>query len=77
MNSMHCKGTMIRATAPFRVDRHGYHLVIDAVPAWVYRQCGEPYFEERVVDAIQNAIRSLDEQTRQLAADAAKDSILN
>lgn len=60
---------MNRLTAPFRVDRNGYHLAFDGVPAWVCGQCGEPYFEEREVDAIQGAIRALDERTRQLVAD--------
>ena len=71
MKCLHCRGAMRRSTAPFHVDRHGYHLALDAVPAWVCGQCGEPYFEEREVDAIQGAIRALDEQTRQLAADVA------
>ena len=71
MKCLHCRGAMRRSTVPFHVDRHGYHLALDAVPPWVCGQCGEPYFEEREVDAIQGAIRALDEQTRQLAADVA------
>ena len=71
MKCLHCKGVMRRSTAPFHVDRLGYHLALDSVPAWVCGQCGEPFFEEREVDAIQGAIRTLDEQTRQLAADVA------
>lgn len=71
MKCIHCRGTMRRTTAPFHVDRRGYHLALDAVPAWVCGQCGESYIEEREVDAIQGAIRTLDEQTRQLAADVA------
>ena len=38
----------------------------DSVPAWICGQCGEPYFEEREVDVIQEAIRVLDERTRTL-----------
>jgi YgiT-type zinc finger domain-containing protein len=57
---------MKRSTAPFHVDRNGYHLVVDSVPAWVCGQCGEAYFDEREVDAIQQAIRSLDDHTRML-----------
>ena len=71
MKCLHRRGAMRRAIAPFHVDRHGYHLALHAVPAWVCGQCGEPYFEEREVDAIQGAIRTPDEQTRQLAADVA------
>ena len=59
---------MQRSKAPFNIDRNRYHLTIQAVPAWIWGQCGEPYFEEREVDAIQETIRTLDEQTRLLAA---------
>ena len=33
MNCIHCHGKMQRSKAPFHVDRNGYHLVIDTVPA--------------------------------------------
>ena len=70
MNCVHCQGEMRRSTAPFHVDRNGYHLVLDTVPAWVCGQCGEAYFDEREVDAIQQAIRSLDDHTRKLVIPA-------
>ena len=66
MNCMHCQGTLTHGTAPFHVDRHGYHLVLDTVPAWVCSQCGEPLFEERAVASIQAAITALDQQTQEL-----------
>ena len=69
MNCIHCRGQMELTTAPFHIDRSGFHITIDAVSAWICGQCGEPYFEEQVVDAIQGVVRSLDQQTRQLAAD--------
>ena len=50
--------------------RNGYHLLVDSVPAWVCGQCGEAYFDEREVDAIQRAIRSLDDHTRMLVIPA-------
>jgi YgiT-type zinc finger domain-containing protein len=59
---------MIRGSAPFQVDRKGYHLILDHVPAWVCQQCGEAYFEPNEVDGIQDAIRALDQRTVQLAA---------
>lgn len=49
MKCMHREGRMKKATAPFHIDRKGYHLSLDAVPAWVCGWCGEPYFEEREV----------------------------
>ena len=66
MKCMHCNGEMKHSTAPFHVDRHGYHLVLDIVPAWVCTQCGEAYFEEREVEAIQGAVKLLDQQTEVL-----------
>ena len=70
MNCSHCKGEMKRGTAPFHVDRKGYHLVLDAVAAWVCTQCGEVYFEEPEVDAIQEVIRAVDKQANKLAITA-------
>ncbi len=66
MKCLHCNGEMKRSTAPFHVDRHGYHLVLDTVPAWVCGQCGEAYFEEAEVETIQGAIEALDQQTAEL-----------
>lgn len=33
MKCIHCRGGMTPATAPFHVDRPGYHLRLDRVPA--------------------------------------------
>jgi YgiT-type zinc finger domain-containing protein len=63
MKCMYCSGEMKQGTAPFHVDRHGFHLVMDAIPAWVCSQCGEEYFERTEVDLIQNVIRAIDEQS--------------
>ena len=68
MKCIHCKGDMERKTAPFQIDRKGYHLLFDAIPAWVCTQCGEAYFEETEVDAIQEVLKKLDEETKHLAA---------
>jgi YgiT-type zinc finger domain-containing protein len=67
---MYCQGKMERGTAPFHIDRKGYHLLIDRIPAWVCSQCGEVYFEEVEVDSIQSAIRAVDEQVEKLAVPA-------
>jgi len=70
MTCIHCKGKMRRSIVPFQIDRKGYHLLLNAVPAWTCTQCGEVYFEEAEVDAIQEAIRSLDKRTGKLAIPA-------
>ena len=66
MKCIHCQGKMKRGTAPFHVDRKGYHILFDAIPAWVCTQCGESYFEEAEVEAIQDVIRAVDQQTEKL-----------
>lgn len=70
MKCIHCQGQMKRATTPFHVDRKGCHLVLDSVPAWVCQQCGETYFDEKEVDAIQDLIRSIEERAQALAMTA-------
>ena len=70
MKCVQCRGTLKRGKAPFHIDQRGYHLVMDAVPAWVCTQCGEVYFEDKAVDSIQRALRSLNDQTIRLAKSA-------
>ncbi|MDZ7333356.1 MAG: YgiT-type zinc finger protein [candidate division KSB1 bacterium] len=67
MKCIHCQGKMERKTAPFQIHRKGYHLMLNAVPAWVCQQCGEAYFEEAEVDSIQTVLQKLDEQAEKLA----------
>ena len=69
MNCIHCHGQMKRSNAPFHIDRDGYHLLFNTVPAWVCDQCGEAYFEEREVNTLQRVMQGLDQEARQLGAD--------
>ena len=68
MKCLHCQGRMERKTAPFHIDRKGYHLTVDAIPAWVCTQCGEPFFDEAEVQVIQDLIRAVEDRTEALAA---------
>jgi YgiT-type zinc finger domain-containing protein len=61
---------MARKKTAYAINKNGYHLVIDDVPAWVCQQCGEPYFEGQEVDVIQEVIRAVD--SRILKAQFAK-----
>lgn len=70
MTCIHCEGQMKKGTAPFHVDRNGYHLVLDTIPAWVCQQCGEVYFEETEVDSIQSLIQTMDIQLEKLTVSA-------
>jgi len=67
MKCIHCHGEMERKTEPFQIDRKGYHITLDAVPAWVCSQCGEASFEEREVEALQSFLGTLDESIAQFA----------
>lgn len=67
MKCIYCQGEMARKTAPFHIDRKGYHLLFDAIPAWVCNQCGEAYFEEAEVNAVQEVLRKIDQETEKLA----------
>jgi len=68
MKCMFCKGKMERKPAPFHIHRKGYYLTFDEIPAWVCTQCGEIYFDETEVEAIQGVLQILDEQTEKLSA---------
>ena len=60
LECFYCKGTMVRGKTNYAFSKHGYHLLVDEVPAWICQQCGEVYFEEEEVDAIQDLIKTLD-----------------
>jgi YgiT-type zinc finger domain-containing protein len=66
MKCIHCKGEMKRGTASFYIDRKGYHIGLDDIPAWVCTQCGEAYFEEAEVESIQSLIQVVDERAGKL-----------
>jgi YgiT-type zinc finger domain-containing protein len=59
---------MKKGTAPFSIDRNGYHISWDAIPAWVCEQCGESLLETQEVDTIQDALAVLDRNTVSLVA---------
>ena len=61
---------MQKKAAPYPIDRRGYHLMLDTIPAWICSQCGEVYFEEAEVESIQNVIRQLDQKAGKLAKSA-------
>jgi YgiT-type zinc finger domain-containing protein len=62
MKCLLCSGEMEKATVSYTVDRKGYHLFIEKIPAYVCSQCGEKYFKEKEAAAIQNMIKALEEK---------------
>jgi YgiT-type zinc finger domain-containing protein len=67
MECLYCKAQMQKGTAPFSIDRNGYHISWDAISAWICDQCGESLFEAEEVDAIQTVLAVLDRETVLLA----------
>ena len=72
MECLYCKAQMHQGTAPFSIDRKGYHVSWDAIPAWVCDQCGESLFETHEVDVIQEALSVLDRETGLLAGQSSR-----
>ncbi len=63
MECLYCKGNMIKDKTTYSINRRGYHLLMEYIPAFVCTQCGEPYFGEEEVEAIQNLIQEIDRKT--------------
>jgi YgiT-type zinc finger domain-containing protein len=70
MKCLHCQGDLVRGFSPFHIDRKGYHLILDRIPSWICRQCGEPLFETAAVESIQRLIRDIDKSAGKLEASA-------
>jgi YgiT-type zinc finger domain-containing protein len=62
---------MKKGNAPFSVDRNGYHISWESIPAWVCSQCGEAFFEENEVHHIQKALEKIDLETLALTSNTA------
>lgn len=50
------------------IEKGGYRLRLEQIPAWLCTQCGETYFEEKEVNSIQKVIQAVDTQTEHLQA---------
>ena len=59
MRCLRCQGTVERGTAPVRVDRDGYRLAWEQVPAWICKRCELAYFEPHEVETIRRALHAV------------------
>jgi len=66
MRCLLCHGEMEKSTVSYTIDRKGYHLFVKQIPAYVCSQCGEKYFDEKEVEAIQNMINALEEKMQNI-----------
>jgi YgiT-type zinc finger domain-containing protein len=67
MNCPHCNGPLKPGKTSYTVNRNGYHLIIDDVPALICEQCHEPLFTEDAVRLVQQMIRGLDARRQELS----------
>jgi YgiT-type zinc finger domain-containing protein len=58
---------MEKSTVSYVVNRKGYHIYVESIPAFVCSQCGERYFDEKEVDAIQDMIITFEEKLSNVA----------
>lgn len=68
MQCVQCHGQLTVGRTNYTVNRNGYHLIIDDVPAFVCEQCGEPLFAEEAVRLVQQMVRALDARRAELNA---------
>ncbi|HSS77091.1 MAG TPA: YgiT-type zinc finger protein [Thermoanaerobaculia bacterium] len=59
MRCLRCQGTVERGTAPVQVERDGYKLAWEQVPAWVCKRCEVAYFEPHEVETIRRALSAM------------------
>jgi len=67
MNCPHCQGPLRPGKTSYGINRDGYHLIIDDVPALICEQCHKRLFTEDAVRLVQQMIRGLDAQRQELS----------
>jgi YgiT-type zinc finger domain-containing protein len=59
MRCLRCQGAVEQGTAPVYVDREGYRMAWEQVPAWVCTRCELAYFEPEEVATVRRALAAL------------------
>lgn len=59
MRCLRCQGPVEKGKAPVHVERNGYRMAWENVPAWVCSRCELAYFEPEEVETIRNAVRAM------------------
>jgi hypothetical protein len=52
MKCLYCQAPVERGTAEVRLNRNGYQLSWQSVPAWVCTRCDQPYFEPQDLEKV-------------------------
>ena len=66
MRCLLCNGEMEKSHVAYTIDRKGYHMYIEKIPAHVCVQCGERFFDEQEVAAIQEMIEVLESKLQEI-----------
>lgn len=59
MKCLYCQAPVERTTTRVHVNRNGYNLSWQNLPAWVCTRCDQAYFEPREVEMVRQAIGSM------------------
>ncbi len=59
MRCLRCQGQVQKGTAPVRLEREGYSLTWQQVPAWVCTRCDLAYFEPEAVETVRKAVTAM------------------
>jgi YgiT-type zinc finger domain-containing protein len=60
MECLSCKGALSKGTTHYTINRKGYHVLIDDLPAYICSQCGEALLPEEGVEKIQKIVDDMD-----------------
>lgn len=59
MKCLYCQAPVERGTTEVRLNRKGYQVSWQSVPAWVCTRCDQPYFEPGEVEQVRRAVTSM------------------
>lgn len=59
MRCLRCHGAVERGTSPVRVERDGFKMAWEQVPAWICNRCELAYFEPAEVETIRLALQTM------------------
>jgi YgiT-type zinc finger domain-containing protein len=59
MKCLYCQAPVERRTTEVHLQRNGYKLAWQNLPAWVCSRCDQAYYEPREVEMVRQAVGSL------------------
>ncbi|MBI4833194.1 MAG: YgiT-type zinc finger protein [Planctomycetes bacterium] len=68
MKCANCGHEIAEIKSRYTINRYGYQLSLEGVPAFGCQACGARYFKEEEVDAIQRLLEHLDKDFRKVLA---------